>query len=135
MVRSFGDRRYPTVFRLSLAPRTRAFATMVNLADPRLEADLRMTAERREFGDVDRLPRGAPLSASPGQRQNALFRAGQGRKCVTSQALSPLPVWCLSRDQGAGDGGTTTYADPLAQIASAGALLRQLRRGGGRQRQ
>jgi hypothetical protein len=91
MVRSFGDGRYPTVYRPSLAPCKRPFATMVSLADPRLEADIRMPAERREFGEVERLPRGAPLSASPGQRQNALFRAGQGRKCVTSQALSPLP--------------------------------------------
>jgi hypothetical protein len=34
---------------------------MVSLADPRLEADLRMPAERREFGEVERLPRGAPF--------------------------------------------------------------------------
>jgi len=60
-VRSFGDGRYPAVYRRSSAPCRAAVWYHGKLADSRLEVDVRMPAERREFGEVERLSRGAPF--------------------------------------------------------------------------
>jgi hypothetical protein len=90
MVRSFGDGRYPAVYRRSSAPCRAAVWYHGKLADSRLEVDVRMPAERREFAKSSGC-RAVPPSALPGQRQNALFRAGQGPKCANSQAHRRCP--------------------------------------------